>query len=1037
MKFKKVEISAFRIYDKVEEGTFDFTLGNEIADFVAIYAPNGFGKTSFYDAVEWGVTNNIHRFWQTPKITEKSLEALKDVSAEQIKLWRNTSSTSNTFVKILTDSSRTFTRELNVHGNSNADITDEDIVENKEFRQVILSQEWISAFLKEVNGERRYETFMENPDLREINLYYSNLKSVLNLSLDRITTTRQSIATKQQELITTIEGNTLQAINDQIAKLNRDYNAGLSALSLASTQEDIIDFKNIVSTRIVEVASLIEALQNKLEYVGLARSGGNNVISIQQYVDVSKQSLILGKDIETIRENLDRFEEVAALVKNRTTLNSSLQAKLNDSESFNSIISNFQTFIENSSTIASYQSQITAKQREVAEIDRDHDGLRQSQESLKEKHSTVVKQISETENKIRRLPEIAQQLETLTKQIETGRQSISNSLFSIETFRTEAAELESALKKHQELIEQLEVGQLEDQMLIQDPAIKTSHENLISARLSVNTITRSIETLDQKIDQQEELNTAIQQFVKEGHDLVNKTNTSTCPLCEHQYNTFDELAARISNNKALTSALQDLFQEKQALHNSLNLQLAVVESETRLLVDFYSKIIRGLNANLTTTQEQLGQEETRQSDHNNALSVVENRLHEVNTEIDGLPIGDYEQFLNESLSRLYVERDFYLKDLQEIQQKINSNLDEKKINSSSSQYLTRQVDRLRSDSKFITVNEWLKQNGLEEDPSVTKLQERLALLSTDIARISNSIEEVTKEIDQKGVQLAQATVDQLRSDLEKKLETLELMQSRLLAFEYYLVNQLNEKVNADNAATTLDRVEQELRGNLASSKLSLDEYNVLERYRENVFPYLKSERAKQEINELEAQLKFMVENVHPAIFQEKEKTREHLERRVQDFFYTDLINKIYNKIDPHPDYKSVEFKVDFDADAPRLDIFVVNNREEGKLIPNLYFSTAQINILSLSIFLASALNSSTYKSIFIDDPIQSMDSINVLSTIDLIRSIVVNERRQIILSTHDSNFYNLLKKKIPFPQYQSRFIELETFGKVKSDNLVP
>ena len=77
----------------------------------------------------------------------------------------------------------------------------------------------------------------------------------------------------------------------------------------------------------------------------------------------------------------------------------------------------------------------------------------------------------------------------------------------------------------------------------------------------------------------------------------------------------------------------------------------------------------------------------------------------------------------------------------------------------------------------------------------------------------------------------------------------------------------------------------------------------------------------------------------------------------------------------------------------------------------------------------------SFNSIFIDDPIQSMDSINVLSTIDLIRSIIVNERRQIILSTHDNKFFNLLKKKIPYPQYRSRFIELETFGKVKLENV--
>jgi len=69
MKFKKIEIQAFRAYNLAKEGTFDFTKGKEIADFVSIYAPNGFGKTSFYDAVEWGITHNIHRFLKRLKKT--------------------------------------------------------------------------------------------------------------------------------------------------------------------------------------------------------------------------------------------------------------------------------------------------------------------------------------------------------------------------------------------------------------------------------------------------------------------------------------------------------------------------------------------------------------------------------------------------------------------------------------------------------------------------------------------------------------------------------------------------------------------------------------------------------------------------------------------------------------------------------------------------------------------------------------------------------------------------------------------------------
>lgn len=64
-----------------------------------------------------------------------------------------------------------------------------------------------------------------------------------------------------------------------------------------------------------------------------------------------------------------------------------------------------------------------------------------------------------------------------------------------------------------------------------------------------------------------------------------------------------------------------------------------------------------------------------------------------------------------------------------------------------------------------------------------------------------------------------------------------------------------------------------------------------------------------------------------------------------------------------------------------------------------------------------------------------MDSINVLSTIDMLRTISKKFDRQIILSTHDRNFFDLLQKKVPQKEYLSKFIELETFGKVMSTNV--
>lgn len=74
MKIKQVKIQAFKSYLEEKDGIFDFSHGNEndVANIVSIYAPNGFGKTSFYDAVDFCITNNVTRYIRDDKVRVKN-----------------------------------------------------------------------------------------------------------------------------------------------------------------------------------------------------------------------------------------------------------------------------------------------------------------------------------------------------------------------------------------------------------------------------------------------------------------------------------------------------------------------------------------------------------------------------------------------------------------------------------------------------------------------------------------------------------------------------------------------------------------------------------------------------------------------------------------------------------------------------------------------------------------------------------------------------------------------------------------------------
>ena len=61
-KIKEIDISSFRAYNEKQEFNFIHKNTGKVANLVAIYAPNGFGKTSFFDAIEWSITGTIGRF---------------------------------------------------------------------------------------------------------------------------------------------------------------------------------------------------------------------------------------------------------------------------------------------------------------------------------------------------------------------------------------------------------------------------------------------------------------------------------------------------------------------------------------------------------------------------------------------------------------------------------------------------------------------------------------------------------------------------------------------------------------------------------------------------------------------------------------------------------------------------------------------------------------------------------------------------------------------------------------------------------------
>jgi hypothetical protein len=80
--------------------------------------------------------------------------------------------------------------------------------------------------------------------------------------------------------------------------------------------------------------------------------------------------------------------------------------------------------------------------------------------------------------------------------------------------------------------------------------------------------------------------------------------------------------------------------------------------------------------------------------------------------------------------------------------------------------------------------------------------------------------------------------------------------------------------------------------------------------------------------------------------------------------------------------------------------------------PLVIFSTSQANIAALAYFLAMGWTTGERSMPFVllDDPLQSMDDVNVLGFADLCRH--VRATRQLLISTHERRLSGLLERKL-------------------------
>lgn len=1029
MKINKVNIHAFRLFG---DESVDFSAKKDrrkTANFVALYAPNGFGKTSFFDSMEFCMTGKIHRLDDNlPENAgedkshsgNKSFIHNKDLSGEHIK------------VEMDFDDRNPIVRTCN---------PDEEYKilqgdgENAFFTNAILSQDFFSEFISNKNAKSRFEIFTkrfkETEGLLDYRLW---LKEMYTSCGRQITSLGRQIKDKTAQL------------NQEI--VNVDLKAKLSDILVSLKSVGIsVDIKDSFSEKYLKelmlqaeiwqeqsikrhesVTSLINAYQ-KVE------SGTDELTSIYQLPALTERKNSIQKEVDELQHSLSdikRYRELSELLCRFQEQEVESKEK---NDRLNFLIDNYAHFCEIACELANKQLYVERQNVLIEEALKNKEITAKQLSLLQEELSTLARKRITVIEKLEHLHEKYEEMNKLRISLDDESKTLSIALSKKEDLDKELLSLRIQSDKLHSLYESL----CERKVSLADGLFVKEMKNIVDVLHEIGDKDEEIVDVDKTIVEKKGYLGDIEALVANSRVILSKIEGGVCPLCGYDYHSHEALLESISTNTIVEKSLQLDIQKKEQLVSSKEKLNTKKEQLFTDLIATVDEHLEKIETQIKETKSSHDKIVKRILEQTISIEKIHSRLKETYTELEDMPEDKMRRVLEDS-KKLYsdsiIEKQNRLKSIEEEHAKkdlqisvINKSLEAayKEISTIKSgdfyiEYISKSENaRVTED----VLSQW-KDSVKEENIKQNKFKVQIQNLNQEL-----------NELKERNVAIEQTEVLQKQHD-EKTTQIHQIEKQRARILDYLETGcSLNETISQSCDQDVVLIFEQSLKQQKSLKEEQEKRQTALDDYISVLYlieKFLDNKRIEEELSNLKKkeEEKSLFRN---ACKKEIEGIELHLEKFVDSYFEIDLINRLYNAIDPHPDYKEIQFKCDFKQKNPRLKV-LVNSREDGKesIVPNLYFSTAQINILSFCIFLAKALfatddEGKSMDCIFIDDPIQALDDINILSIIDLLRNVAFSMDKQIVLTTHDRNFFELLQKKVPDTLFNSRFITLPERGK--------
>jgi DNA repair protein SbcC/Rad50 len=467
--------------------------------------------------------------------------------------------------------------------------------------------------------------------------------------------------------------------------------------------------------------------------------------------------------------------------------------------------------------------------------------------------------------------------------------------------------------------------------------------------------------------------------------------------------------------------LHSKLDRKQKRFNNLSAQLANMSDSNSL-----SNLLENIKG-IFNYSKSVNEKKTCPVCSSNVHSLQDNILSNIDNYKDELSLKSLKvQRLSEIISGLRNRIAVINNELRNIKEKIKR-LDE------DENYYTQSLNNIRNQDNYVEevmkfgedyINEKLA-NTRESVNSFINIKNKII----EIKKLEEDVEYIEKQInekDQKNADSVDNTIKRTNRLVEKRKKYVLKCQSKIeeIQNKYNFYKELSLKLDYEENP---EHFENKVSKNELDKVELQKSLNKLKNIEQRVYQYNNNKELFAQYNKANEK----IEQIN------KEKTKNNiiitkLETHLSDINTTfgeeameflnkpqSIIQKYYRYMNPMTSSKELKFL----SNNEELQIKIHDMNNNSELNAKTTLSSGQLNILAISIFLASNNSlDSNINFIGIDDPIQNMDDVNRFSICDMLGNI----KKQLIFSTHDIEFLKLFVKK---NEHEIEDIQVYNFSK--------